>query len=64
MAEKNSAQTNRQTHKQTLRKWWSFGREPIIRTVVCCDMYNTCAHIWAVLKDECCFFRWSFCAFV
>jgi len=28
-AEKNSAQTNRHTNRQTLRKWWSLGREPI-----------------------------------
>jgi len=27
-AEKNSAQTNKQTDKQTLRKQWSLGREP------------------------------------
>jgi len=29
-AEKNSAQTNKQTDKQTLRKQWSLGREPNI----------------------------------
>jgi len=27
-AEKNSAQTSKQTNQQTLRKQWSLGREP------------------------------------
>jgi len=44
-------------------------RGKVIRTVLCCVVYDSCAqwytHTWAVLKDECWFRRrLSFCAFV
>jgi len=47
---------------------WSIG-EKIIRTGLCCVVYDSCAqwyaHTWAVLEDQCCFtLRFSFCAFV